>query len=30
MPEEFAKGKITAKKEEALTPEAPTRVKTFS
>ena len=30
MPEEFAKGKVTAKKEEVLTPEAPTRVKTFS
>ena len=30
MPEEFAKGKITAKKEEVLTPEAPTLVKTFS
>ena len=30
MPEEFAKGKVTAKKEEVLTPEAPTLVKTFS
>ena len=29
-PEEFAKGKVTAKKEEVLTPEAPTLVKTFS